>query len=1253
MRPEMGQMSLDEILITEELSRRTPRTPDLKAENDAFRTLARQLVEQPQTMLKTLVTLAKDLCSAGTAGVSLLETDADGAAIFRWVAIAGDLAHYEQGSVSYQNSPCGVCLNRRSPQLYAYPERYWTNIEAEARPIVEALMVPLISNEQALGVIWILSHDEEQRFDAEDVRVMTSLADFTAAALYNHQTRQAAEYAQSLLHMLLEHVPEGITIAGGPPDFPLIANSRLAQEWLGRPNEALIGMPSRDHIQSYGLFLPDGVTRPTPEQLPLYRATRYGETLRDEECVIERPDGTRIRVNTNVAPVRNAQGEIIGAINCWRDITEQKLIEAVLRKREADLNLVTNAVPALISFVDAEQRYRFNNRTYEEWFGHSATEVYGKTLREVLGEGAYQAIRPFVEKVLAGQQVTFEAEAPYQDGGTRHIHATYVPRFGPQGVEGFVALVSDITERKRAEEALRQSEERLRIAQQAAQSGVWDWDISANQVTWSTEYYPLYGLDPIIQPSYENWLASILEQDRDRVDEMVQSALADQANLNVEFRILHPERGERWITVIGQTFYDAQQRPIRMTGIALDVTDRRRAELALSESEFRYQTLVKNMPGMVYRYEPEALGGDRFTYVSFGSRALLELEPEVLIENADALWSLVHPEDRASLHASVAIAVAQAADWRWEGRIITPSGQLKWIQGQARMEIDGNSKVWDGLLIDTSDRKQAEESLRLSEERYRLLTSTLSSVVWITDAQGAFSTPQAQWEDYTGQTWEESQGFGWLQAIHPEDQDSVSALWRQATTQQTFYQVEGRIWQASRQEYRYFEARGMPLLNPDGSVREWIGNITDIHDRVQAERSRERVLQQEQFAREAAEQANRIKDEFLAVLSHELRSPLNPILGWAKLLQSHKLSEAKTTEALATIERNAKLQAELIEDLLDVSRILRGKLSLNAVPVDPRTTLQAAMETVRLAAEAKSIQIHTQLDTTVGNILGDPARLQQVIWNLLSNAVKFTPTGGQVAVSLERLRYEDLGPTLAQPGPHLASYAQITVTDTGKGISADFLPHVFDYFRQADSATTRKFGGLGLGLAIVRHLVELHGGTVQAESPGEGRGATFRVRLPLLNDPDFEEQDLAQEPLPDASFQAPLSHVHILVVDDDTDTRDYITFLLAQAGAKVTAVNSAMEGLKTLIQVKPDLLLSDVGMPDMDGYMLLRQVRALSPEEGGTTLAIALTAYVGDINEQQAIAAGFQRHLPKPIEPEDLIKAILSLIDPPPASPQN
>ncbi|MEH1783419.1 MAG: AAA family ATPase [Nostoc sp.] len=392
--------------------------------------------------------------------------------------------------------------------------------------------------------------------------------------------------------------------------------------------------------------------------------------------------------------------------------------------------------------------------------------------------------------------------------------------------------------------------------------------------------------------------------------------------------------------------------------------------------------------------------------------------------------------------------------------------------------------------------------------------------------------------------------------------------------------------------------------------------------------ARAHLYEAERTARSAAESANRVKDEFLAVLSHELRTPLNPILGWAKLMRSRKLDQATSDRALETIERNAKLQTQLIEDLLDVSRILQGKLNLNFGRINLASVIEAAIETVRLSAEAKSIQIQDLSESGIGEVLGDANRLQQVIWNILSNAIKFTPIGGQVKIKLEQVGLQ----------------VQICVTDTGKGIAPEFLPYVFDYFRQADGATTRKFGGLGLGLAIVRHLVELHGGTVQAESLGEGKGATFTVRLLCLQDENKEIKDAKDNSSLVADQSLPLSGLKILVVDDDADMREFLPFMLEHYGATVTVVASAIEALTALSQSQPNLLISDIGMPEMDGYMLMRQIRSLEPEQGGTIPAIALTAYAGEMDHQQAIAAGFQQHISKPVDPEELVKAIAILV---------
>lgn len=439
-------------------------------------------------------------------------------------------------------------------------------------------------------------------------------------------------------------------------------------------------------------------------------------------------------------------------------------------------------------------------------------------------------------------------------------------------------------------------------------------------------------------------------------------------------------------------------------------------------------------------------------------------------------------------------------------------------------------------------------------------------------------------------------------------------------------------------QHRYWSVTYYPIYLPDGVT--WVGAICEeITERKQAEAEREQLLIRAQAARDHAETANRIKDDFLAILSHELRSPLSPILGWAKLLQVGTFNHEQTVKALETIEQNAKLQAQLIEDLLDVSKILRGKLSLDAEPVDLVETIQAALEIVKLSAEAKSIHLKTTLTPKVCLVQGDKNRLQQVIWNLLSNAIKFTPNGGQVEIHLEQ-QLTNPRETLSRSLHQSNTYAQITVTDTGKGISSEFLPHLFESFRQEDSKTTRKFGGLGLGLAIVRQVVELHGGMVYAESPGIGQGTTLTVRLPIINSLSNSQKI---QPPPAETERLDLAGMPVLAVDDEPDMRDLLKVTLKSYGAVVLVAASAAEALSMLMQFQPKVLVSDIGMPNVDGYTLIQKVRQLPADKGGAIPAIALTAYVGEVDQQQAFAAGFQKHIAKPIEPEKLVKAILDL----------
>lgn len=536
------------------------------------------------------------------------------------------------------------------------------------------------------------------------------------------------------------------------------------------------------------------------------------------------------------------------------------------------------------------------------------------------------------------------------------------------------------------------------------------------------------------------------------------------------------------------------------------------------------------------------------------------------------------------------------------------------------------------ILANITDRKQAEEARRVSEERFRLLLENVTDyAIFFLDTQARVIRWSLGAERILGYQEPEILGKPSSIMFTPEDLEH-GADQQELEIAVTEGRAEDERWHI-RKDGSWFWASGIvtPLRDEQGQLRGFAKIMRDFTERKRAEDERNQLLAREQEARAAAEAANRLKDEFLATLSHELRSPLNAMLGWTRLLNSRKFDEATTVRALQTIERNAKSQAQLVEDLLDVSRIIQGKLRLNTRPIELVSVIEAAIETVRPATEAKEISIQSRLDPAAGPVAGDSDRLQQVIWNLVSNAIKFTPKGGCVQVGLARV----------------SSHVEITVTDTGQGIDPEFVPYVFERFRQADSSSTRVYSGLGLGLAIVRHLVELHGGTVRAQSEGEGKGATFTVKLPLLSvvvaaAPGEHSPRTFALSMP---FDKPpaLKGVRVLIVDDEPDSRDLLVAALEQCEAKVFAFASASEALEAVSQLKPDVLVSDIGMPLEDGYSLIRKVRKLSAAQGGQIPAIALTAYARAEDRTRAIASGFQIHIPKPVEPAELATMVASL----------
>jgi PAS domain S-box-containing protein len=523
-----------------------------------------------------------------------------------------------------------------------------------------------------------------------------------------------------------------------------------------------------------------------------------------------------------------------------------------------------------------------------------------------------------------------------------------------------------------------------------------------------------------------------------------------------------------------------------------------------------------------------------------------------------------------------------------------------------------------GSMAEITERVKASEALHRSQQEFKALIENTPDLVMRMDREYRYVYVNPEVERLTGMSAEAFTGKTSAEVGQPEE---LCRLWNETLRKvfETGQKQEIEYRSLTADGLRTYQSRAVPEFDKEGSPRYALVVIRDITELRQAEEKRAQLIR-EQAARAQAEESNRMKDEFLAIISHELRTPLTAILGWVRLLRNQKFDEKKIARGLETIERNAQLQAQLVNNILDISDIIKGKMLPNARPTDLAEAINAAMETVRLAADAKSISLISALDCSVGPVLGDGERLQQVVWNLLSNAIKFTPSGGRVEVSLSRA----------------GSCAQIQVSDTGCGISLEF--YVFELFCQADSSNTRYYGGLGLGLAIVRRLVEFHGGSVCASSPGIGQGATFTVSLPLLQE---SRKALALRNSGAAEISVPLTGLRVLVVDDEPDIREVLMVVLEQYGAEVTAVGSAGEAIEVLARKVPDVLVSDIGMED--GYMLIRKVRDLEMELGGQIPALALTAYAREEEHGRAIAAGFHMHMPKPVESAELAEAIASL----------
>jgi PAS domain S-box-containing protein len=518
---------------------------------------------------------------------------------------------------------------------------------------------------------------------------------------------------------------------------------------------------------------------------------------------------------------------------------------------------------------------------------------------------------------------------------------------------------------------------------------------------------------------------------------------------------------------------------------------------------------------------------------------------------------------------------------------------------------------------------KAQEA-RLREAELRALTDLMPLSLLVADRDGRVAAVNRAFGEFSGLSAEECGSLEEMPGVHAEDRDRLRAAWRRAAAKGGF-EIEFRL-QRRDGVYRWHIGRAAPERDEKGNIARWILTAADIDEQKQGEAARALLLLREQEARAEAEAANRAKDEFLATLSHELRTPLNAILGWTHILRTQALDPATTSQALETLERSARLQRQLIEDILDVSRIIAGKLRLEVKETDLAQVVRAAVDGVRPAATHKGVALELLPAALVRHFPGDPERLAQVLGNVLTNAVKFTPREGRVTVRLE----EEQG------------VARLTVADTGIGIAPDFLPQVFERFRQADGSSARMHGGLGLGLSIARHLVELHRGAIRVDSPGPGQGTVVTITIPVRALADAPGDGVRPEGAGTGLGPAatPLAGLRVLVVDDSEDIRRLFATILERHGAKALLAHSAEEALARLEDGAPDVLLSDIGLPIEDGYSLIRRVRT---EKGSRIPAAALTAYARADDQAVALEAGFQMHLTKPIEQGDLVAAVARL----------
>jgi PAS domain S-box-containing protein len=952
---------------------------------------------------------------------------------------------------------------------------------------------------------------------------------------------------------------------------------------------------------------------------------------------------------------------------------------AQLVELRSSMRATLDATADAILVTDLDENVVDFNEQFQQLWQLPGSVMQSRQHRELLTVNSQkfadpQAFLTRVKEIYATRQEVTD-HLVLLDG--RLIERTSRMRYVDRRPTGWVWSFRDVTERKFTEEM----KFRLAAVVESSQDAIITKSLDGIIQTWNAGAERIFGYtasEAVGQP-----ITMLIPSDRKAEENQILERIArgERVASYVTERIR--KNGSRLIVSLTiSPMRDGTGKIIAASKIARDITQQKQAEELLRRSESELRTLADSIPQLAWMADPE---GHVFWY----NRGWYEYIGTTVDDNPGWSSPSVHdPEILPSVLQRWQQSLASGTPFQMEFPLRGRNGEFRWFLTRVNPLRDEAGRVirWFGTNTDVDEVKRAEEALRDETRMLDLLNKTgiaigstlkLDDLLQaVTDAAtqlsgaqfGAFfyNTVNEQGEGYTlytlsGAPREAFDKFGQPRATPmfaatfrgegPTRSDDVQADPRYgqlaphyglpkghlpvksflaAPVNSRTGEVLGGLFFGHPRAAAFSERTERIIMGIASQAAVAIDNARLYENLRRAADERECLLQAERAARSEAERVSIMKDEFLATLSHELRTPLSAILGWSQVLSSGKVEPSDMAQGLEAIQRNARAQTQLIEDLLDMSRIISGKVRLDVQWTDLANVVEAAADSVRPSADAKGILLRKIIDPRVGPVSGDPTRLQQIAWNLLSNAIKFTPKGGKVDIILERVN----------------SHLELTVRDNGIGIKPEFLPQVFERFRQADASTTRSYGGLGLGLSIVKSLVELHGGTVQATSEGEGQGSTFIVNLPLA---PIHEADQREHPTTSRSSHAAqtaeidLSGVKVLVVDDEPDARTLIKRVLSQYRAEVETAGSADEGLQKLRTFAPSVLISDIGMPGRDGYQFIRDVRKLPADQGGKTPSVALTAFARSEDRTRAMMAGFQLHIAKPIEPQELVATVGSL----------